>query len=684
MLRRCLATAPAFQRLRAQITHAPLPPHVDLFNATLNNLRRASHRADPVDLIHNYRILQQNNLLHFLNPSILGSISALLARSFSAGTLPESHLQTAEHMALLVATRRSTDALASRLFCLLKQNNSEAVIDLYQRFILASKVGHHQDHSAEQSTTRLAPDDADQHPHHSTGHINILLPVIAAHALRDSFHDAFHTYLQSTVNLHHSATQAFCKRIKHDPNLSQKLQLYVQRLNVARLVARSPSFSTHIGNLSRTTNVASLVKLYGSVIDAFSGPDAYLAPHPSAISLQRVAALTDVGWAAFAVAFLKCRRRDLASEVQSHMSQFGVQPGVSMYTSLIDTYDTLREIDNALDTWNTMVARGITPDPLTYRAMISALFNSRRPEEALQTFRLFQEKALSDCSHENALSVYNTVLHGFLSLDRDREANGLLRDMESDGPTPDLVSYNTFLAYYGRRADFKSLATVVNQMASHHVTGDVFSFSTILSALLKVGREDATDLLFTIMRKQGIEPNVATYSSIIDHQMRQNDEKSFGAALRILQLMEQDPTLQPNEVTYTSILAGLFRCRWLAPEESRQWRTEILGRMKKRGIELNAMTYHILIKASLSYPHPEGLEEALSYYRDMRHRKIPYNHTTWHTLLTGLRRRGEWEVADEIIKDMYISGTQPSGGLLGLVYKIKRRERVEEAKYTKD
>ena len=130
MLRRCLATAPAFERLRAQLTRAPPSPHVDLFNATLNNLRRASHRADPVDLIHNCRILQQNNLLHFLNPSTLFSISTLLAKSFSAGKLPESHLKTAEHMALLAATRHSTDALTSRLLRLLRQNNPEAVIDL--------------------------------------------------------------------------------------------------------------------------------------------------------------------------------------------------------------------------------------------------------------------------------------------------------------------------------------------------------------------------------------------------------------------------------------------------------------------------------------------------------------------------------------------------------------------------
>lgn len=676
MLRRCLATA----AVRTRLTRAPPSQHVDLFNATLGNLQRASNRADPVDLVHNCRVLQQSNLLHFLNPTTLRSISAVLAKSFSAGTLSKSHLETAEHMALLAAARRSTDALTSRLLCLLKQNDPEAVIDLYQRFILASEVGHHQDHPAD--TPRLAPDDAAQH--HPAGHTDILLAVIAAHALRESFHDAFHTSLQSTVHPHHSATQSFLKRIKHDPNLSKKLLLYVQRLNVARFVARPPSLSTRIRDLSLTTNTVSLEKLYRSVIDALSGPDAYIAPHPSAISSQHVAALTDVGWASFAVAFLKCRRRDLASQVQSLMTQFGVQPGVFMYTSLIDTYDTLREIDNALATWNTMVAHGITPDPLTYRAMISALFNSCRPEEASQTFSLFKEKALSHCSREDALSVCNTVLHGFLSLDRDREANRLLQDMESNGPTPDLVSYNTFLACYGRRFDFKALAAVVNQMASHHVMGDVFSFSTILSALLKVGREDATDVMFTIMRKQGIEPNVATYSSIINHQMRQNDENSFRAALRILQQMEQDPALQPNEVTYTSILAGLFRSRWLTPEESRQWRTEILGRMKKRGIELNMMTYNILIKASLGYPHPEGLEEALSYYRDMRHRKIPYNHTTWHTLLTGLWRRGEWGVADEVMKDMYISGARPGGGLLRLVYRIKGRQGVEGTGYTMD
>ncbi|RDB29119.1 hypothetical protein Hypma_015641 [Hypsizygus marmoreus] len=653
---------------------------VDTFNNTVAKLREAVTNKDTQVVISQWRHLEQNKLLHFLHPPELDSISQFLAKSFSPEQ-PVLDRNIVEDVALLAAAGRSTNALNAIMLAYLKREDAKAVIRLYRRFMesLGGKEGW-DGNSVEQDTgnsssTALAVDNNPKRLPHIPGRVNILLAVTAAHALQDDFTEALKACLETVIRFNDSTKKVFLKNFAHDPEFQQKVDRYVKRLDTAYMVSRPPSLSKHIMNMSGAPTSQPLEKLYQAVIDGLSGPDAYIAPDPSAVTPQRSVALTEFGWTSFLTAFLKCRRRDLASKIWTDMAQLGIKPGVAMWTALIDTYDTMRAVDDAVAGWNMMCSEGIKPDGLTYRALISTLFNGHRPDDAMKTFRTFQSKLLKNCSVPQALSVYNTVLHGLLRSDRVEEVQSLLQMMETNGPSPDIVSYNTLLAYHGRRGDFKALAGVVSQMGSRKLTGDVFTFSTLLSALLKAGREDAPDMVLSIMQKQGVQPNVATYSAIIDNQIREGTESNLRAALRMLHKMEQDPVIQPNDVTYTSILAGLYRGRWLTPEKAEEWRNDIVERMTKRGIKLNLPAYHILLKSCLEYPSPKGLENALAYYHEMVRRKMPLVHSTWFILLSGLLERDELTLAEEVIKDMFLTGAQPGGAVLELVSRIRRRLR---------
>jgi pentatricopeptide repeat protein len=229
------------------------------------------------------------------------------------------------------------------------------------------------------------------------------------------------------------------------------------------------------------------------------------------------------------------------------------------------------------------------------------------------------------------------------------------------------------MGYFGRKGDFKAVAAHVRDMSSRGVVGDVFTFSTILSALLRAGREDAPEMMVNFMKKQGIEPNVATYSAIIDQQMREQSEDNLRAALRLLEGMERDPRTQPNEVTYTAILAGLYRGQWLDPGMAEEHRQDIMGRMHSRGIRPNRVTYNILLKACLANSEPEGLQNALRYHREMVSRRMLLDYDTWFILLRGLTDRGEWEIAGEMTREMVLSGFQPMGTLAEVVKRIRKQ-----------
>jgi pentatricopeptide repeat protein len=660
-----------------------------LFNDTISKIRQAVAKKDIPAILQAWKHLEDSKLLHFLGASQLGMLSHRMAQTL----LPVENehwdpvnQKVVEAVALLAAVGSSVDALNSCMRVHIKRGNPDAVIKLYQRFM--EMAGEEEKETEEDGTVE---EEEIKHPAslafadkarfttitQPPGRATLLLYITTAHAMRNSFVDALQVCLATPIRFHSYSTQTLLEKLNYDRDLQIRVEIYVRRLNVARLVARPPSLSKHITNLS-TSSFKGLQTLYHSIIDGLSGPDAYIAADPSAIAPKKLVSMTEVGWTSFLVAFLKRDRRDLSSQIWNDLAQRGIKPGVSMWTALIDAYDSMRRVDEALATWKMMFAQGIKPDGLTYRAMISTFFNSHKPEDAMRLFQAFRKELLPDCPAHHAVSVYNTVLQGLLRAGHVDEANVVIRSMEVKGPAPDIISYNTFLAHHGRRGDFKALAALVTKMASLKLSGDVFSFSTILSALLKVGREDAPEMMLDIMQKQGVQPNVATYSAIIDHQMREKNEKNLQAAMRMLHSMEQDPNLQPNEVTYTSILAGLYRGHWLPVEKAEEWRLDVVERMKQHGIRFKLPTYHILIKACLEYPHPEGLQSALRYYQEMAESKVPLVNTTWYILLAGLLQRGEWKVADEIVKDMFLTDIRPSGALLELVSRIKRRVRTSQ------
>ena len=657
-------------------------PQVDIFNSTLMRIRQAVKNKNAHAVVDHWLYLKQNNLLRYLGAVQIGKISELLATNFMPSPGELKHWDKAtqdmvDNIAFRAASLCCTDSLAKLMLLYIKRDDPVTVIRLYEKFTNSLGEKNAWEETLDDAVKKIDDfmaelhPDSDQHPFHS-GRVSVLLAVTAAHAIKNSFQAALDTCNATNTRFDAFSITSFLTKLDHDPELQKKMQIWVPRLNIAVQLSRPSLLSRRIVALADRDASHGIEKLYRAVIDGITGPDAFIAAQPSNLTQTKKVSMNTILWSSFLGGFMRCRRRDLAAKLWDDMATFGIQHDVALWTAMIDAYDNIHAIDDALACWRMMRTQNIKPDALAYRAIISALFNGRKPDMAMQIFHEYQRRDVS-LKGSDQLIVYNTVLHGLLLVHRVQEAKDLLRNMQRAGVTPDRVSYNTLLAYYGRRESFNELADVVNEMANASLTGDVFFFSTILSALLKAGREDAPDIVFKLMRKQGVEPNVTTYSAIIDHQMRSDDEKSVRAALLMLRKMELDPHIHPNEVTYTSILGGLHRNKQLPQEKIQEWTKDITQRMKKRGIQLGQPGYHMLIKASLLNSQPEGLGSAMGYYNEMRERRIPMSHTTWYILLAGLLHREEWKVAGEVANDMFKSGTQPAGSVLELVSKIRKR-----------
>lgn len=585
---------------------------------------------------------------------------------------------TARSFAQYAATYHSEEALCILMLHYIKSGDSKTVLKLYDDYHPSLGTDDLMSSTAMQpdsSLSLLLDEDGIELEQHNQGRSLVMMAAVTAHAMNDAFEAAFEMYQNSNVPIRWFPKRKFFRHLQGNVPLLKKVSSYLDRLMVAFLVARPASFSRHVMNLGHPHTANVLQAYYDKIWDGIIGDRPYLAAHPSGLSDSRLVAMTESGWTSLQTAFIRCERVQAAAKVWDDLAAVGIKPGVAMWTGLLDAYADLRNSKQAMATWNMMLQQDILPDSLSYRAVISALFDDTNAAAALERFSEYQK--ILDKRDGSALPVYNTVLRGLLRINRFQEARQLMKEMKSQGPKPDIVSFNTFLGYFSRQKDFQGLGDVLSQMSTADIQGDVVTFSTILTALLAVGRRDAPTTIMNLMRKQGIKPNAATYTAVIDSQMREETEANLGAALALLDKMEKDEGIKPNEITYTAILAGLYRGQWLSREEADKIREKLVKKMRNEGIMFRLPTYHILIRASLESDDEMGHLDALMLIQEMRKNGIPRVGNTWYLLLSGLMKRNLWGIAYETVGTMLNSGHEPNEKLRSMIREIHRQHEIE-------
>ncbi|KAK7694915.1 hypothetical protein QCA50_002103 [Cerrena zonata] len=656
------------------------------FNKLITRLRTALVNEE-VELAYRYWVeLSQKGLLRLLGPAHLDMCSRYLG----------GHI---EDIALHVAVGGYPNALKEYLIFRLKQNNPDVVHRVYAEYF--SKVQAQtelQEASGEDVAEEIDLSQASP-PHNTDGesehlpssdssrelndtfhlpmvHIDILCPKIAACAMQDRFRDALTTVLQTRVRLMPNATHLFAARFRGRQDIRRKFSEYIPRLELGRLLSRPRSLTNQLFNLARTNADKSLERLYAQMKTALLETDPWVVAKPQPLDDKILVVVPHFAWGSFLSAFLKCRQLELAETLWDDLAKFKVKPDLHTWNSLLEGYAEASPniAERVSSAWKAMTSQGIKPDTQSYRALIHGLFYSRFTREAMKRFDDFQTfVAVSrDLDEYGIVRVYNTTLHGLLINNMETEALTILQQMQDEGPPPDIVSFNTFMRYYERLGNTKEIANILRQIDSLGLAGDVFTFSTLLRALLKV-RQDAVDVVFNLMDRQGVKANTALYTGLIDHILKQPDITVLKTALTLLTRMEQsdDKDLAPNEITYTNFIARILQADWLDVATVDEYHRDITQRMKDRNIAPTRPMYNILLKASLSNPSYEGLQYALMYFREMVDRKIGVGHDVWWIMLQGLARRKEWGLASQMAEEMDRSGFKPTVPLINLVNRIK-------------
>ncbi|KAK0245611.1 hypothetical protein EDD85DRAFT_1016692 [Armillaria nabsnona] len=676
-----------------------LPYHnADIYKNILGRIQKALGAEDVEAVKKCWFELKERDLHRHLAPADFARISTLFINHYipknGTDVLNTVTRKLLEEISLAAACSRSPAALAACMSFYISRNESKPVISLYTKF--REMLGETDDLQADDNDEDVVDFGVFSFTSYSAartssasslvpGRVSILLSFVAAQAMRDDFAAAYDAYRQTIIRFHDYTVKDYLSHIA-DSAFREKLLLWVRRLDIARKVHQATPLTIQLQQLVANGGINTIQSQYNRIRDGLFRANPFLAGDASQLGGTRLVAMTDRIWTAFLTSFLQSRNGHMsADEVWGDVSRCGIKHPVSLWTGLIDSYRESRHMDNALNVWRMMETKGVRPDALTYRAVISAALEGRQIDEAIRLFRQFQSDLEATTEPEKSLVVYNTYIHGLLAVDRLDEALSILERMEENkkekrvGPVPDIVSYNTFLAYFGRRVDLKALSIIINRMSTVGLSADVFSYSILLSALLKIGKADATAIVFNLMRKQGLEPNIVVYGTIIVELLREHNEQHLRAVLKILEEMESGKIPFPPTVKiYQAVLVELWRDPWLPPKTGIAITRDVVERMKKRRVPLNIPLYHVLIRVALTDEYPNGVTTAMSLYHEMVQRNLPVTSKVIHLLLQSLFAKGEYVHAAKIMRDMETLGMKPIPSTARLMNQIRSSLREKQ------
>ena len=657
---------------------------VQAFNNAIPELRGAFYRRNVAEISTLWSVFKARDLLAFFGPSQYGVCSNLIDGYCKRGSyqLSEEEVSLLQEIALVAAAGGATHGLRALMVFHIQNGNPRSVLALYnQYFIHLQEKGVIQSdlddgHVEEPDSENF--DEATSSPTPSLPFSpvrdEILLCAVTAHAQLDTFNALLPLYLQAATRIVPTTVEEFLPPLRVHFNLKKKIEEYVHRLETASLISRPEALTKQLGNLTRDNASRTLGRFYWRAVAGAQGPDAWLAVRPEDLSGSRILLVPPFFWSSFLRSFLACNRPNLAERLWDDMLKLGVVPDVATWNALLDGYGELRMIDSVLSTWDVMVAQKVRPDALTYRAVIHALFLVGRYQHALDRFDAFQKdlpNLPTSSDDASVLTVYNNVLYHLLFASQENKADALVENMQSKGPKPDVVTLNILIRHHARKADLKALARILSSFEPAGLQPDIYTFSTLLSTMLKV-RPDADRIMVGFMKKHGISPDTTSLTAIIDRQLREATPESFKIAMDLLGKMERNEYegAEPNAITYTSVLTAINRGRWLDRKDVEEHTRRIWETMRRRGIRPQRTTYNVLIRAALWNREPEGLRNAMSYYRDMIAQRVHMGNETWYILLRGLIGRREFGLAREIVQDMRRFKTHLTGSLQSLIEKI--------------
>lgn len=251
----------------------------------------------------------------------------------------------------------------------------------------------------------------------------------------------------------------------------------------------------------------------------------------------------------FILIYMSLRRPNRAIEVWNVMVDKGLSPNMLTWDCMLTGCKKSRDALALEGVWTKMMAIPVLPDAVCWTTRISGLVECNQFDQAIHALDEMGQLWLAAAQREHGkkpieelrgvsdvpgatkptISVVNAAIDGLLKKQRRDDAYRVLAWAGKFGIRPDIITYNTLLRSLIRNGQTEEAMALLQQMHDDGLKADVATFTTVLDETFRYPEhtpEEQSDIIsgvFAEMKAAGIEANLHTYGKIIYYLLESNN-----------------------------------------------------------------------------------------------------------------------------------------------------------------
>ena len=360
------------------------------------------------------------------------------------------------------------------------------------------------------------------------------------------------------------------------------------------------------------------------------------------------------------------RNSEKAYSLFIRMKNSFVNPNEVTYNSLIDAYVRCGDLKSACKLLPAMEASGLIPDNFTYSTLIKGV-SPRNHVTLKKAFELFNEMKRNNQIKPDEI-LYNCLIDACVRFKDTYRAVSVFKEMELENVEPSSITYGILIKAYGQSNQLDNAFRVFSKMKSEGCVPNDITYGCLIDACVRSRSIKKAHSTYENMLRDGIKPNTVIYTTLIKGFTQ---TKNLEGAIKIYDKMKKDPTCQPNNITYNSLLDCCTKCNDLNKLK------DIFTEMQTAGRRPDLITFTTIIKG---YCRNEDLPSALKMLELMEKMYIKPDEVLLNLLLEGCVTKGELEIGLEVFYKITNSGVNPSNLTYSILMKIYEKGNISPSK----
>ncbi|CAK7342944.1 unnamed protein product [Dovyalis caffra] len=354
------------------------------------------------------------------------------------------------------------------------------------------------------------------------------------------------------------------------------------------------------------------------------------------------------------------------------MSDFGLEPDILTYNIMIKLCARCNRKDLLVFVLERVIEKGIPLCMTTLHSLVAAYVgfgDLETVERMVQSMRegrrdlckILREANLEDFNEDEENEILNSSQNGVNVF--DKLLPNLVEVSNSEPPllqkmfAPDSRIYTTLMKGYmkqGRVTDTVRMLEAMRHQDASKGQPDHVTYTTVVSALAKVGSMDRARQVLSEMRRIGVPANRITYNILLKGYC---DQLQIDKAKELLKEMADDVNIEPDVVSYNTLIDGCILV------DDSAGALAFFNEMRAKGIMPTKISYTTLMKAFALSGQPKLANKVFDeMFKDPR---VKADLIAWNMLVEGYCRLGLVEAAKKVIQRMKENGFHPDVSTYG-------------------